>query len=271
MTTSSLLGGTFQKPYSTRLSASGGNAPYSLTATGLPKGLSVNGQMISGTPTEAGAFFVTITAQDNTSSTNGGPFTSAASPLTLTIAPGTVTVTTVSLINATYQTAYTANLGASGGSGSYSFTATGLPLGLSANGATISGTPTQAGTFSVTIIATDNTTKAVSAAKSLTLTVTAPTVTVSTGSLPVGTKGTSYGASLTAAGGSGSYSFTVTGLPPGLSATGGSLISGVPTQSGAFPVSIIATDTTSSTNGGPFKSAPRSLTLTITVGKPVSS
>ena len=240
-------------------------------------GLTLDGNtgVISGKPTQAGPFTVTVTATDRTSSANGGPFQSAPKSLSLTVAPPTVTVTTASLINARVQTNYSAKLGASGGSAPYSFTATGLPQGLSLNAGTISGTPTQAGPFTVTIFATDNTSSAnggpfKSALQTLTLTVAPPTVTVATVSLPTGSKGTSYAAPLAAFGGTGSYSFTATGLPQGLSVTGGA-ISGIPTQSGTFPVTITATDSTPQANGGPFQSVPRSLTLAIAAGKPVSS
>jgi hypothetical protein len=58
----------------------------------------------------------------------------------------------------TVGTAVSLQLSASGGTGPYTFTATGLPTGLSiASGGLISGTPSAAGTFSVTATARDTT------------------------------------------------------------------------------------------------------------------
>lgn len=272
ITTDLLPSGKFQTNYNGGLSASGGTLPYSYTSTGLPQGLFLNASsgVISGQPLQAGSFTVTVTAIDSMSSA------STPKTITLTVAPPTVIVTTASLAGGTFLAPYSAtSLNASGGAGPYGFAATGLPRGLSVTGGMISGTPTQAGTFTVTIIATDGTPSAnggpfKSVPQPLTMTVAPPTVTVAISSLRSGTKGTSYGAPLGGSGGAGPYSYTATGLPPGLSVTGGA-ISGTPTQSGNFAVSIIATDSTSSANGGPFKSATKSFLLVITAVRPASA
>ena len=58
------------------LSASGGTAPYSWTATGLPAGLSINASTgtISGTATTAGTSNVTVTANDSASHSGTASF-----------------------------------------------------------------------------------------------------------------------------------------------------------------------------------------------------
>ena len=58
------------------LSASGGTAPYSWTATGLPAGLSINASTgtISGTATTAGTSNVTVTAKDAANKTGTASF-----------------------------------------------------------------------------------------------------------------------------------------------------------------------------------------------------
>jgi hypothetical protein len=68
--------GTVGTAVSLQLSASGGTAPYTWTATGLPTGLSISsGGLISGTPTTAGTFSVTATAKDTTGLTGSTTFT----------------------------------------------------------------------------------------------------------------------------------------------------------------------------------------------------
>jgi len=58
------------------LSASGGTAPYTWSATGLPTGLSISsGGVISGTPSVVGSFSVTVTAHDSTTLSGSASFT----------------------------------------------------------------------------------------------------------------------------------------------------------------------------------------------------
>jgi Putative Ig domain len=58
------------------LSASGGTAPYTWSATGLPTGLSISsGGVISGTPSVVGSFSVTVTAHDSTTLSGSATFT----------------------------------------------------------------------------------------------------------------------------------------------------------------------------------------------------
>jgi len=67
--------GTVGTAVSLQLSASGGTAPYTWTATGLPAGLSISSSgLISGTPTTAGTYSVTATAKDSTGATGSATF-----------------------------------------------------------------------------------------------------------------------------------------------------------------------------------------------------
>jgi Putative Ig domain/Bacterial Ig-like domain (group 3) len=69
VTTSSLPTAALRAHYSTRLEAAGGIAPYTWKKTGgaLPKGLHLGAKgVLSGKPTEAGTFSITVTVTDHT-------------------------------------------------------------------------------------------------------------------------------------------------------------------------------------------------------------
>jgi Putative Ig domain len=130
------------------------NSPTSYNATGLPAGLTVNTStgLISGTPTTAGTYSVTISA------TNAGGTGSAT--LTLTINPPAPVITSALTATGQVGAAFSYTITATNSPTSYNATvlpAGVLPAGLSVNTSTgvISGTPTTAGTYSVTISATN--------------------------------------------------------------------------------------------------------------------
>jgi Putative Ig domain/PLD-like domain len=134
----------------------------SYSATGLPTGLSISSStgVISGTASTAGTYSVTLTAKDSTGVSGSASFT-------WTVGSGgtgggnTVTVTNPGSQTATVGTAASLQVKASDSASgqTLSYSATGLPAGLSIAAATglISGTPTTAGSDSVTVTATDTT------------------------------------------------------------------------------------------------------------------
>jgi hypothetical protein len=138
-------------------SASGQTLTYS--ATGLPAGLSINSStgLISGTPTTAGTSTVTVTATDTTGASGSASFSWTVNSPT----GNTVTVTNPGSQTSTVGTAASLQISASDSASGQTLTysATGLPAGLSINSSTglISGTPTTAGTSTVTVTATDTT------------------------------------------------------------------------------------------------------------------
>ena len=144
--------------------AKGGISPYSYTASGLPLGLSFSNatRQITGTPTNPGAFIVTYTAFDSGGS---GPLARATQSVSQSF---TITVEPAPLMFMEQAETMTAMVGvdftsstlpeAKGGISPYSYTASGLPTGLSFNNATrqISGTPVNPGTVTVTYTALDS-------------------------------------------------------------------------------------------------------------------
>ncbi|GAA2145327.1 hypothetical protein GCM10009760_33840 [Kitasatospora kazusensis] len=135
----------------------GGTLAYS--ATGLPAGLSIDPAtgLISGTPTTAGTGSVTVTATDSTGPTGSTSFSWTVNPA----AGNTVTVTNPGSQTGTVGTAASLQIGASDSAAgqTLSYSATGLPAGLSINPASglISGTPSAAATGTVSVTATDTT------------------------------------------------------------------------------------------------------------------
>ena len=128
----------------------GAGGPYTFSATGLPAGLSMSASgTISGTPTVTGTFSYTVMIKDQYN--NVGTFNCS---VTVKSAP---TASCVSIVATEGSPITPVTLVGSGGNGGpYTFSATGLPAGLtmSSNG-TISGTSTVNGTFAYTVTIRD--------------------------------------------------------------------------------------------------------------------
>jgi gliding motility-associated-like protein len=222
-------------------SATGGTEPYSYTAgAGLPPGLTFDPatRRITGTPTSAGTFTFPITVTDASGKTASSNYTiDVTDPLVM---PAAV------LPDGTEGVVYPTQVipGATGGVGPYTYTGSNLPPGLSFNPTTreITGTPTQAGNYSVTVVVTDaqgNSTSTVYPLKVNGVLSLAPA------SLPNGTVGTTYPVQTLpgVTGGTIPYTYVATNLPPGLNFnTTTREISGTPTQGGTFVISVTATD-----------------------------
>jgi eukaryotic-like serine/threonine-protein kinase len=145
--------------YSGAVTVTGGNDAYTWgAATGLPAGLTAKASAgtltISGTPTTAGTSTVTLTVSDTESTAQ-----TATTTITITVSAPTISITTGSLPSGTVRSAYSATVASTGGTGILSWTATGLPAGLTISSATgtISGTPTASGSFPVTVTVTAGT------------------------------------------------------------------------------------------------------------------
>ena len=110
------------------------------------------------------------------------------------------------------------------------------------SGGVLSGTPTTAGSSTFTVTATD--TLGGSASHSYTVTINAA-VAITTTTLANGDVGTAYSQTVSATGGSGSYTFSQTGgtLPAGVTLSSGGVLSGTPTTAGSSTFTVTATDT----------------------------
>lgn len=173
----------------------------------------------------------------------------------------TLSVTTTSLPDANTNVAYSTTVGATGGVFPYSWSATGLPTGLSINANTgaISGTPTVSGTSSVTVTVTDNNSPKTSASKTFSLKVGVVSITSTT--LKSWTQGVDYALppaqTIAASGGTGPYTFAISAgsLPSGMSLSAGGLLTGAPTASGNFSFTVRATDSIGQSSTQPFTMA----------------
>lgn len=249
ITSTSFPNGTLGVSYPTQvLSAVGGAPPYTwAVSSGLPPGLglSLSGTTTSivGTPTNVGTFAFTLTVRDSASNT-----ATLTVSITINSGAGAASISTTSLPNGTVGLPYTGQLICNNCSGYVWSVSTGtLPTGLTLNGGSglITGTPTQTGTSSFQVSLTPTaTTGTLPVTAILSITINAGGLAITQSSLPVASQNTPYSTTLTAIGGTPPYSWSLTstandGLTIGAN-TG--TISGSPTATGQFTVSLLVTD-----------------------------
>ncbi len=178
-----LTGAVVDQAYSATVIGTGGDGTYNWAVTGLPAGLAATASggtlTVSGTPEASGSFAVAVTVSDTES-----PAQTAAADLALVVADASasaspspspspslstddggspdaigggsggadgLSITITALPEGTVGDGYIAAATATGGDGTYTWSASGLPAGLRVNSltGTISGTPTASGTFLV--------------------------------------------------------------------------------------------------------------------------
>jgi hypothetical protein len=225
--------------YGQALSATGGQPPYTWNVSGgaLPAGLSLNGGQVNGTPTTSGTFQFSVRLSDSAGTTATKNFAIQVS--------AALTIVTSSLTSLKTGVAAAQQLSAAGGVPPYlwSLVSGGLPPGLTLSpSGSISGTPTSQGTFTFTVRVTDS--AAVSAQLTFTLVITT-SLGISTCPVSNATQGQSYASSAVAIGGQPPYTWTLASgtLPAGVLFNGSSGgLSGIPTDSGTYPYTLLITD-----------------------------
>ncbi|MDD5274761.1 MAG: putative Ig domain-containing protein [Methylovulum sp.] len=147
VSTANLASATVNSSYLAPISAAWGATPYqSISVSGQPVGLSFDGVNLTGIPTVVGTFPVTVTVIDAVGATAVKTLSLVVNDQAISFAP----VLPAAIVGTAYSTSVTAT-----GYGPFSYTASGLPLGLSLAGNAISGTPTTAGSSVLTLTATD--------------------------------------------------------------------------------------------------------------------
>jgi hypothetical protein len=262
--------------YNFTFGETGGLVPLTWSEIGnLPPGLSFNAGVLSGIPTAANSFPITVTVTDHSvpPQVDSKPFT-----IVINAPPQLVITTPTPLPPGTAGVAYDSRISATGGVQPYTFSLTAASASLSnglslisiGNQGAITGFPTVAGTTNNIVVqvadsqsppATFTTTYSLEIKPPLPLTF------VTTSPLQAGGVGIYYHSLIYATGGVGGYTFTLdsasTPLPAGLSLTSApgrpGAISGIPTATG--PVDNIIVDVADSQS--PHATATMTYSLTI--------
>ncbi len=246
ITTASLPNWVFELAgYSQAITATGGTGPkaFSVTVGALPPGLTLSpAGIVSGRPTAAGTYNFTITATDTVGVTASRAFT-----VTISATATPLTIVTATLPNAVLNVpGYSQMVTITGGVGATIFSASlgALPPGLALSAAgNLGGTPTAAGTYAFTIIATDA--LGATASRSFVIIVSPVPLEIATTLLPAAVANLSgYNQMIATTGGTAPIMFSIGGgaLPVGLALSTTGTISGRPTTIGNNAFTVVATD-----------------------------
>ncbi len=224
------------------VSGTGGNGPISFIYSGLPPNCQTsNSTTITCTPTRAGVYMVTVRVTDS----NGFTVTSS---LSVTVNPALVIISFYSTA-ATIDTGqnFTMTASSAGGTGPLSYTYSGLPVGCqSANSSSLTCTPSRSGNYTITSLITD-TTLATASSSIMVRVDTDPRITAFTTPSNILT-GQQLQLSIAGEGGTGTLSYSYTGLPPGCVSMNSPSISCSPTSGGTYRVTATITDASGMTD-----------------------
>lgn len=147
ITSSAITSAAVGQLYSYSITTTGNPAPSLSTVEDLPEWLSFNGNMLSGTPTNAGSLAITLIADNGVNPTATQTFT-----LTIGIAPA---ILSSPITAATVGQPYSYTV-ATTGTPAPTLSASGLPAWLSLSGNVMSGTPPSAGTTGTITLTASN-------------------------------------------------------------------------------------------------------------------
>ena len=233
---------------------SGGTAPFTWTASGLPAGMSIRtGDGVTsswitpgdvelwGSPDATGTFSVQLTVTDATGATATNTFPLKVSPL----------VQTAFLPNGTVGTAYSQTLRVIGGTGPYTARADRRAARGRAHRQrgtlVVSGTPIESGKFNPAFTYTDSAGHTLQSDRSMTVNGGGSNVSINTNSdLGSATTGSSYSNTLVSRAARDPITWSLIGgtLPPGLTLSSSGHLSGTPSTSGTYTFLVKATSST---------------------------
>ena len=256
-----------------RSRVTGGDGKYTFACGAVPAWMSCGQDggtyTISGTPTEPGSSTVSVSVSDGES-----PARTASATFSFTIDDAAVSLSPSggTLPSGTVGVPYSASVTASGGDGEYTFSCGSVPdwmsCGQDGGTYTISGTPKESGSYSFTVSVSDGESPARTASATFSFTINDAAVSLSPsgGTLPSGTVGVPYSASVTASGGDGEYTFSCGSVPDWMSCgqDGGTYtISGTSKESGSYSFTVSVSDGES-----PARTASATFSFTINDASP---
>ena len=245
-----LPGATVNESYNAVLAVGGGNSPYhfSVTTGALPSGISLNSATgtFSGKPATAGNFSFEVSVTDSTNLNQGNKTfvidvgDSTGGNIKVSVSPASATLFSKQKQQFTATVSGSSNTGVTWSATAGSVDASGLYVAPAVNVQT-----------SAVVTATSKADSSKSASAAATVEANSgPALTITTKSVPEGTTGTTYTATVTGSGGSQPYDWSVVSgsLPAGLqlgAQTG--TISGLTTKSGSYAFSVKITDANGNT------------------------
>ena len=218
--------------------ASGGRPPYTFTMSGAPSGFSIVASTgrITGTPRQAGTSTVRVTVRDKEIDSD---YTEFQLRVTLPLRLASIS----NVVASRHEAISAIQVSATGGKPPYDYSLTARPssgagLSISSSGS-ITGAPAAVGSFAMRVTVTDDDDNTKS--RSFTMLVAEPII--------IGPIADMYGeihaafseGPVDVSGGVTPYSYSLSGQPSGLGVSNTGVISGTPTESGDFDVTLTVT------------------------------